>query len=152
MAFRLVNSAGNVRDSAFVNVYASGVVRPNEPVDWVPASTGGGIVIPTVGVDTTQTTFFGVALDYAQGASDTLVRVIPFDRSQLWEVDCANSATTGQIGILQYMSASRGIVHNQETNVQTINRVFLPLAMTGATTGSGKLLGIVMVDFGRHGT
>lgn len=152
MAFRLVGSAGDVRDSAVINVYASGVVRPNEPVDLAPGSTGGGLVVPTVGVDTTQTTFFGVCLDYAQGASNTLVRVIPFNRSQLWEVDCANSATTGQLGVLQYMSASRGVVHNQETSVQTINRVFLPLAMTGLTTGSGKLIGNVIVDYGRHGT
>src|SRR3990167_4684300 len=114
MAFRLVSSGGDVRDSAAINVYASGVVAPNLPVSLIPGSgTGGALVEGGVGVDTTKTALFGVSLDYAQGASDTLVRVIKFSPDQLWEVDCANAATTAQIGIKQYLSASRGYIHNQ---------------------------------------
>ena len=140
MSYRLVSSGGNVTDPAVVHVFASGVVRPGEPVEWVIGG-GLGIVAPVTGVDTTGSTLFGVCLDYAQGASDTMVRVVPFASGQLWEVDCANAATTAQLGVRQYQSASRGVIHNQATDLGSINRVFLPLSMTGATTGSGKLIG-----------
>ena len=138
MAFRLVSSGGNVVEPAFVNVPASGTITPGAPVEWTIVS--GGLVGPA-GLDTTTSTLFGVALDYAQGASDVSVRVIPFNSDQLWEVDCANAATTAQVGIRQYLSASRGFIHNQVSNTNSINRVFLPLAMTGSTSGSGKLIG-----------
>ena len=144
MAFRLVSSGGNVVEPAFVNVPASGVITPGAPVEWTIVS--GGFVGPA-GLDTTTSTLFGVALDYAQGASDVFVRVIPFNSDQLWEVDCANAASTAQVGIRQYLSASRGFVHNQVSNTNSINRVFLPLAMTGATTGSGKLIGKFVTSF-----
>lgn len=146
MAFRLVRSLGSTVDPVMVSVAASGVVNPNFPVALVAAGTGGAMVEGGVGVDTTRTAIFGVSQDYAQGASDTFVRVIPFKTDQLWEVDCANSATTAQIGIRQHLSASRGFIHNQVTNVDSLNRVFLPIAMTGATTGSGKLIGYFLVD------
>ena len=140
MAFRLVSSAGNVVEPVVVHLFASGVVAPGGPVEWVLGG-GLGVVAPAAGVDTTGSALFGISLDYAQGASDTLVRVIPFLPDQLWEVDCANAATTAQLGVRQYLSATRGYVHNQATDLGSINRVFLPLAMTGATTGSGKLIG-----------
>lgn len=146
MGFRLVSSGGVVVDSAVVNLAASGVVGPNLPVVLVAAGTGGAIVEGGAGVDTTRTALFGISLDYAQGASDTFVRVMPFHPQQLWEVDCANAIVTGQIGIRQYLSASRGFVHNQSTNVDSLNRVFMPIAVTGATTGSGKLIGYFLVD------
>lgn len=146
MAFRFVSSAGNTVEPAVVHLYASGVINPNNPVALVAAGTGGAIVEGGVGVDTTRTAIFGVCLDYVQGASDTLVRVVPFNHSQLWEVDCANAITTGQIGIRQHLSASRGYVHNQATNVDSLNRVFMPLAITGSTTGSGKLIGYFLID------
>ena len=138
MAFRLVSSGGNVVEPAFINVPGSGTITPGNPVEWT--ITSGGLIGPA-GLDTTTSTLFGVALDYAQGVSDVNVRVIPFNSDQLWEVDCANSASTAQIGIRQYLSASRGFIHNQTTNTNSINRVFLPLAITGPTTGSGKLIG-----------
>ena len=149
MAFRLISSGGANVDPTVVQMFASGVVYRNAPVEWT--ITGGSVLGPA-GVDTTQTTLFGVALDYAQGASDTLVRVIPFNQAQLWEVDCANAIASAQVGIRQYLSASLGYVHNQGTDTSGINRVFLPLAMTGATSGSGKLIGIFTVTPGRHGT
>ena len=146
MAFRFVSSGGNVEDPAMINVSASGVVGPSLPVALVAAGTGGAMIEGGVGVDTTRTAIFGVSLDYVQGASDTFVRVIPFNPNQLWEVDCANAATTAQVGIRQHLSASRGYIHNQATNVDSLNRVFMPIAMTGSTSGSGKLIGYFLVD------
>ena len=148
MPFRLVSSGGDVVEPAFVNVPGSGTITPGTAVEWT--STSGGLVGPAAG-DTSQTILFGVALDYAQGASDVMVRVIPFTPSQIWEVDCANAATTAQVGIRQYLSASRGYIHNQATNTPGQNRVFLPFAMTGLTTGSGKLIGRFLTTTGLAG-
>ncbi len=138
MACRQVGSQGTVTDPAFVNVYASGVVAPGLPVDLVRTS---GVVVGPSASTSTGTMIFGVSLDYAQGASDTQVRVVRFTRDQLWEVDCANAATTGQIGLRHALSATRGFIHNTATDVAGNTGVFLALAMTGLTTGSGKLIG-----------
>lgn len=151
MPFRLVSSGGNTVEPAVLNLPASGVVGYNLPVALVAAGTGGAMIEGGVGVDTTKTALFGVCLDYKTGASDTFVRVIPFNDSQLWEVDCANAATTAQVGIRQYLSASRGYIHNQTTDLEALNRVFLPVAMTGLTSGSGKLIGRFIVRPFHHG-
>ena len=147
MPFRLVNSGGNVTDAAMVSVAASGVITPGNPVTWLEAATGQGIVGPAED-GATSTMIFGVAVDYAQGASDTYVRVIPFDSSQLWEVDCANAVTTAQTGIRHMLSASRGYMHNTATDrggepavADRMDAVFFALAITGSTSGSGKLIG-----------
>lgn len=152
MAFRLVGGAGALGEAAAVSLYASGVVRPGEAVDIVRNGTGGAVVAPAA-TATHSTAIFGVALDYAQGASDTLVRVIPFDPSQNWEVDCANAASTAQLGLRHALSASRGIVHNTGTDqgsadalAARMDAVFLALSMVGSTTGSGKLIGKFYVD------
>ena len=155
MPFRLVSSGGSVNDPVVVNMAASGVITPNNPVDLNPYDgqmTGGGFVGPS-GSGSTQTMIFGVGLDYKQGASDTFTRVIPFDDSQLWEVDCANAATTAQVGIRHALSASRGYVHNTATDIvlaadTNTNGVFLAFAMTGSTSGSGKLIGRVLRHHG----
>ena len=146
MAFRFVSSAGNTIEPAVINLPASGVINPNNPVALVAAGTGGAMVEGGVGVDTTRTALFGVCLDYVQGASDTSVRVVKFNADQLWDVDTANAVTTAQIGIRQHLSASRGYVHNQGSNVDSLNRVFMPIAITGSTTGSGRLIGYFLVD------
>lgn len=87
---------------------------------------------------------FGVAKSYAQGASDTFADVILFAEGQLWEADCANAATTAQVGLRHALSASdRGVIHNTATDVSTATGIFLALAMVGSSTGSGKLLGVV---------
>lgn len=152
MAFRLVSSGGLVTDAAAVNMYASGVVAPNQPVDWIRNGTGGAIVGPSAAA-TTTTSIFGVSLDYAQGASNTLVRVIPFDQNQLWEVDCANAASTLQLGIRHYLSATRGYIHNVDADIGAaaakatrVTGVFLALSMVGSTSGSGKLIGRFLPD------
>jgi hypothetical protein len=141
MAFRLVSSQGEVSDASAVNLYASGVVKVGHPVDFLRTSGSG--VGPSSSSSTT-TMIYGVSLDYVQGASDTQVRVIRFTRGQLWEVDCANAASTAQIGIRHALSASRDCIHNTATDVTGNTGVFLAVAMTGLTTGSGKLIGEII--------
>lgn len=152
MAFRLTGAAGANVDAACVQMYASGVVAPGNPVDIVRNGTGGATIAPAA-TATHATAIFGVSLDYAQGASDTLVRVIPFDHSQLWEVDCANAATTAQLGLRHALSATRGYIHNTATDqgsldvkADRMDAVFLALRMVGSTSGSGKLIGKFFVD------
>ena len=141
MSFKLVRGAGINVDPAVVNVSASGVIRPNQCVDFVRGS-GGSVVAPTTSTSTT-TMAFGVAKAYAQGVSDTFVDVILFAEGQLWEADCANAATTAQVGLRHALSASdRGVIHNSATDVSTATGIFLALAMVGSTSGSGKLIGI----------
>lgn len=152
MAFRFSSSNGITADAAAVSMYASGVVSNGIPVDIVRNGTGGAIVAPSA-TATHSTAIFGVSLDYAQGASDTMVRVIPFNDAQLWEVDCANAASTAQLGLRHALSASRGYIHNTATDqggvdavATRMDGVFLALSMVGSTTGSGKLLGKFLVD------
>lgn len=139
MSFRLVNSGGATVDVAFVNLSASGTVKNGEPVDFLRNGTGGSVVGPSE-VGSTQTMIFGVCLDYAQGASNTNVKVIPFAPHQLWEVDCANAASTAQLGF-RHALGTRGFVHNLLSDSTGHTGVFLALAMVGAATGSGKLIG-----------
>lgn len=138
MAFRLVGAAGAVVDPSMVNVSASGVIHNGESVDFIRTT---GVVVGPSSSSSTTTMIFGVGQDYAQGASDTYVRVIPFTDGQLWEVDCANAAATGQLGLRHAFSASRGFVHNTSSDVTGATGVFLALAMSSLTTGSGKLIG-----------
>ena len=154
MGVRLVRGAGADVNPATVNLYASGVINFDNPVEWARNGTGGAVVVPATDA-TTSTMIFGVAKSYAQGASDTKVNVIPFLRGQLWEVDCANAATTAQLGIRHALSASRGYVHNTATDVGAaaavatrVTGVFLALEMTGSTSGSGKLIGRFLADDG----
>lgn len=138
MAFRLVSSAGTVGDSAFLNVAASGTISPNTAVDFIRGS-GGAIVGPS-GTSSTTTMVFGVGLDYVQGVSDAFTKIIPFTPDQVWEADCANTATTAQVGLRHILSASRGFIHNTASDVTGATGVFLALAMSNAG-GSGKLIG-----------
>lgn len=147
MGVRFVSSGGIVGDPAFVNLPASGVINMSGLVDWDRNGTGGSVVSPSTSSSTT-TMVFGVAMSYAQGASDTFAKVIPFADGQLWEVDCANAATTAQLGIRHALSATRNYIHNTATDVGAaaakatrVTGVFLALAMTGSTSGSGKLIG-----------
>lgn len=145
MAFRLVSSGGATVDPTVVNVAASGTVWPGSLVDSFGFTRTGGALVAASTETSTGTMVFGVCLDYVQGASDTSVRVIPINSSQIWEVDCVNSASTAQIGLRHALSALAAnksrFIHNTATDVSTGVSQFLALAMTGLTTGSGKLLG-----------
>ena len=140
MAFRLVNSGGGTTDPAFVNMYASGVVHPGEVVEF--SRTGGAGVFPA-GMNSTVTNIFGVCLDYAQGASDKEVKVIPFHPGQIWEADCVHAASTAQVGLRFGLSRTRGdlSLYNHATDSLFATAIFRAIAMTGSTSGSGKLLG-----------
>lgn len=148
MAFRFVRGSGVNTDAAVVNLAASGVVRPGNLVDYVRGGTGGAVVYPT-GSASTTTMVFGLCAQYAQGASDTFVDVTPLGRTILLEADCANAASTAQVGLRHALSASdRGVLHNTASDVSGQTGIFTAIAMTGLTTGSGKLIGYVNVDHG----
>lgn len=140
MGFRLVKSWGNVTDAAAINMPASGTIHPGEVVDFL--RTGGQGVSPA-GMNSTITTIFGVAYDYRQGTSDTEVRVVPFAPGQLWEADCVHVASTAQVGLRFGLSRTRGdmALYNHATDSLTATAIFRAVAMTGLTTGSGKLMG-----------
>lgn len=143
MAFRLVNSGGSVIDPAMVSIYASGVVRPGMVVDF--SRTGGQGAIPGSS-GSTFTTIIGVCLDYAQGGSDVKVRVIPFVQGQIWEADCVNTVDTSIIGFRQELynvaGAQKGsYLANSTYNNSGAAGIFMVWDITGATTGSGKVLG-----------
>lgn len=142
MAFRFVRSAGSVHEPAVVSMYASGVVH------------AGGVVIYDASINkispassaATTTNIFGVSQDYAQGASDVQVRVIPFVPGQLWEADCANAITTAQLLVrhqlvddLTLRNVTGGAAGGTSESVTT--GIFLSYQITGATTGSGKIIG-----------
>lgn len=141
MAFRFIRSAGNVTEPATVQLYASGVVHPGGVVEFTRAesTTAQGFVAPA-GAATTASTIFGVCLDYAQGASDTLVRVIPFVPGQIWEADCVNAAATVQIGKKQQLYNDT-LLNNTSYNQSAYTGFFLVWQITGSTSGSGKVLG-----------
>lgn len=143
MAFRFVRGGGVSIDVAAISLAASGVVRPGNLVDFVRGGTGGAVVTPTVSTSTTTMTF-GLSSGYAQGASDTFVDVYPLGKHVLLEADCANAATTAQVGLRHALSASdRGVIHNTASDVSTQTGIFTAIAMVGATTGSGRLIGYV---------
>lgn len=142
MSFRFVRSAGSVHEPAVVDMAASGTVRPGMAVEFTRGSvTTQGFVGPASSSSTT-TNIFGVCLDYAQGASDVSVRVIPFVPGQIWEADAVGVITTLNIGKKQQLYGSNSVLINNNAYDQTATTgVFLCLAVTGLTTGSGKLLG-----------
>ena len=125
-----------------LNVRTSGTVWPGGVVTF--SQTGGAGVSQASGT-TTSTAIFGVALDYAQGASDTEVRVISFTPDQLWAADAYNAVTTAQIGLRHILrttgtDALGRFVENTATDAATAVGVFHCLAID-TTTGTGKLIG-----------
>ena len=137
MAFRLVGGAGDTGEAVAVNVYASGVVRPGMVVDFDHANHR---VFPG-SASSTVTTVFGVCLDYAQGASDTQVRVIPFVPGQVWEADCQNAISTVQIGYKHQVGPTGVYLLNTSYDQTGATGVFFVWNIDGLTTGSGKVLG-----------
>lgn len=140
MAFRFVRSAGSVHEPATVLMYASGVVHPGGVV--IRDATN-NMVSPGTSASTT-TNIFGIALDYAQGASDTQVRVIPFVQGQLWEADTANVISTANILIRHQLATDtvlRNVTGTSGADETLTTGVFLAYAITGATSGSGKIIG-----------
>lgn len=137
MGIRFVRGAGGVVEPAGINMPASGLISNHGVVEL--SRTGGLGVIPASSAST-NTMIFGVGRDYIQGKSDAEAIVIPFTQDQLWEVDCVAAASTAQIG-LRHALNDRLFVRNTATTVENAKGVFLALAMTGSTSGSGKLIG-----------
>lgn len=140
MAIKLVQNGGSVVEPAVINMRASGTVWPKCLVDF---SRTGGAGVSAASSSSTTTTVFGVCLDYAEGASDVEVKVMPIVPGQLFEVDCVAAATTAQIGLRHVMNDSL-LVRNTGTDLGAGNActaVFRAVAMTGSTSGSGKLIG-----------
>lgn len=140
MAFRLVSSGGNVVDPAIVNIRCSGIVHTGGVVEF--SRTGGAGVYPASS-SSTQTNVFGICQQYRVGASDAETRVVKFSSDQLWEADCTDAAITAQIG-LNHVLNNDLLVRNTSTDAGAGNlctAIFRAIAMTGSTSGSGKLIG-----------
>lgn len=143
MAFRFVRSAGSVHEPAVVLMQASGTIHPGGVVIYDASLNN---VSPATATGASTTNIFGVSQDYAQGASDTYVRVIPFVQGQLWEADCANAITTLQL-LIRHQLASDTVLRNVTGGTaggasETLSTgIFLSYAVTGASTGSGKIIG-----------
>lgn len=143
MAFRLVSSGGNVTDPAVVNMAASGVIRPGMVVEFDTTLSAVSAAIST----TPTTALIGVSLDYVQGLSDAFVRVIPFAQGQIWEADCTSAVSTlhlfrrHRLGLTNPMFLENAGASTVNSGESISTGVFFAYAITGATTGSGKLLG-----------
>lgn len=137
MAFRLVSSGGSVQDPAVVNMQASGTIWTNSVVVRDVATN----VVSAAASSSTTTNVVGVSLDYVQGASDTYVRVIPFVPGQLWEADTVGAITTSQV-LLRHTLYNSLLVNNITNTYETAaTGIFLAYAVTGSTSGSGKIIG-----------
>jgi len=140
MGIRLVQNAGNVVDPAVINMRASGTTWPNGLVEF---SRTGAAGVYAGSSSSTTTNIFGVVHTYVEGASDVEVKVTPFASGQLFEVDCTDAALTAQIGLRHVMDDSLR-VRNTSTDLgagTSHTAVFRAVAMTGSTSGSGKLIG-----------
>lgn len=145
MGVRFVRSAGSVHEPAVVNLLASGTIYANSVVIRDVAANGAVSYIAGTGITTTNAV--GVSLDYVQGASDTFVRVIPFVQGQLWEVDAVNAAATSQVGIRHTMLDGLRVTNITSSVYGSASTgVFLAYAITGSTSGSGKLIGTFLTD------
>ena len=163
MGVRLVGSAGVVTDPATVNMAASGVIFPNSvvirnAVEGLGDSTLGQVVSNGVAGSLTEgattTNIVGVALDYVQGASNTFVRVIPFAQGQLWEIDTVNAVATSNLFLRHQLADARFLRNVTRVSETASVGVFLALAITGSTSGSGKLIGTFLQRvpvFGKDG-
>ena len=142
MAFEFVRSAGSVHEPAVILMPASGVIHRG----GVVISDAANYVVSPASSSSTTTNIVGVSMDYAQGASDTFVRVIPFVQGQLWKADCANVITTANI-LQRHTLVDDSNVRNTAFGTTTSlgetasTGVFLAYAVTGLSTGSGKLIG-----------
>lgn len=137
MAFRLVSSGGAVTDPAVVTLFGSGVIHVGGAVVFNRVT---GVPVAPVASGSSRTAIFGVSTSYIQGASEAEVSVIPFASGQLWEADCVNAASTAHVGV-RHIFETDMLLRNTATDVTGFTGVFEALAVVGASTGSGKLLG-----------
>ena len=152
MAFRFVRQKGAMTATpTFINAYASGTIPRGSVVEFSRTNNR----VEPASKNTTYTTIFGISLDYAEGASNTQVRVIPFILGQLWEADTAAAASTAMLFIKQRLS-DRSTLDNSITDINTASGIFIsymispnatnkvigefirsPVGWGGASSGSG---------------
>lgn len=118
-----------------VNVYASGTINRGSVVEFSRTNNR----VEPAGANTTFTTVFGIALDYAQGASDSIIRVIPLAPGQVWEADCANTVSTAQLFIRHALNDNLNL-NNSATDQNSAKGIFLAYGL-GNTLNIKQLIG-----------
>ena len=144
MAFKLVRSAGSVHEPAVISLPASGTIRPGSVVIFDTANDGAALGYSVSPVSTSLATgsaIIGVSLDYVEGKSDAFVRVIPFVPGQLWEADCLNVINTAQVLKRHQLYDFVTVQNTSYDNSEKLTACFFALAISGASSGSAKLIG-----------
>ena len=145
MAFKLVRSAGSVHEPAVISLPGSGVIKPNSVVifDTATVYAGASNVSAASTSLATGSAIIGVSLDYIQGINEptSFVRVIPFVPGQLWEADVLDLITTAQVLKRHRLYDSVTVENTSYDQSEVIQGVFFCLAISGASTGSAKLIG-----------
>lgn len=144
MAIKLVSSGSSVKDPTVVNLPASGTIRANSLVIFDTANDGNALgysVSPASTSLATGSAILGVSLDGVAGKSDAFVRVILFEPGQLWEVDVLNLIDTTQVLKRHQMYDLSTVQNTSFDQSESVTGVFFCLAISGASSGSAKLIG-----------
>ena len=144
MAFKLVRSAGSVQDPAVINLPASGTIRANSVVIFDTDNDGyatGYSVSPATTALATGSAIIGVSVDGVAGKSDAFVKVIPFVPGQLWEADVLNVINTAQVLKRHQLYDLSTVQNTSYDQSEKLTGVFFCYAISGASTGSAKLIG-----------
>lgn len=137
MAIKLVGSAGAATSPSMLDLPASGVIWKDSVVVYDAAAN----VVSMAAAGAPCTAIIGVSQKYVQGASDTFIPVILFDDSQIWEVDCVSAAATTQLLLRHILDSGVRVENISSVSESASAGVFFALAISGSTSGSGKLLG-----------
>lgn len=141
--FRFVRQQGNVSFAPnFVTAYASGTIQRGSVVEFNRTNNR----VEPASSATTYTTVFGISLDYAEGASDTQVRVVPFAQGQLWQADCANAITTAQLFIRHALSNSLNL-NNTATDSTSAKQIFLAHSVSRTLTIGAATISTLIGEF-----
>ena len=150
MGFRLVSSAGMAQDPVMIDLPASGVIHKDGGVQFDIAL---GAVSPAL-ENSPTTAILGVSQNSVVGASDSFAKVILFVPGQLWEADCVSPITT--LHVLRKHRLYNDVTL-ENAGASTVNDgesvsagVFFAYALTGSTSGSGKLIGTFLTGRQAH--
>ena len=140
MAFKLVSAGGVAIEAAVLNLPGSGVIKPNSVVIFDVSSNAVSVAATTTA---TGTNIIGVSLDYIQGKNEptSFVRVIPFVPGQVWEADALNVINTAQLMNRFRLYDSVTVENTSYDQSLSITGVFHCLGISGASSGSAKVLG-----------
>ena len=140
MAFKFISSGGLVAEPAVLNLPGSGVIKPNSVVIFDTSTNAVSAASITLA---TGTSIIGVSLDYIQGKNEptSFVRVVPFVPGQVWEADVLNVINTAQLLQRFRLYDSVTVENTSYDQSLSITGVFHCLAISGASSGSAKVLG-----------